>query len=275
MQHRNTATYLKDRSGFSLLELVLVLFIMGVVAAMAFPRLMPLILFSTTEGSARHLSSYGRAVMAHASLTGDEVYVYVDLGEQEYWTEVVTYPDPEEGEGEMPDEDQMEKLEQYRAMQDMSDDEIRDKLVSGDFDDLDFDSDLADLQMHDKFERFARRAMKARAENVKHDESFLDEIGGLFDEEDEFSLDDELEPVNKELKDPVLERYRFPEDAWISDIQIDGGEPDDEVIEIPMTALGLSQEVRFFVTGTSGDIFTVIWDPVSSTTNVRAGEERL
>lgn len=264
----------EDRSGFTLIELVLVLFMMGVIAAMAIPRLMPLILFSTTEGAARHLSSYGRAVMAQASLTGDEVTVFVDLQEQEYWTIQVSYPDPNDLEGE-PEEDQLAKLEKYRAMSDLSNEELEEQLLSGQLGDAaEIDSDLADFQMSDKFERFSRRAMKARAMNVKHDQSFLDEIGGLFDDEDKFSLEDEPKPEERELKDPVLERYRFPEDAWITDIEVDGARADGNVVEIQMSALGLSQEVRFFIAGTSGDVYTVIWDPIAGTSNVKSGEER-
>ena len=52
-----------------------------------------------------------------------------------------------------------------------------------------------------------------------------------------------------------------------------GGAPYNRgVVEVPITPLGLDQEVRFFVRNDDRDYFTVIWDPISGSTNVISGK---
>ena len=267
----------RPHAGFTLLEIVVVVFIIGVVSAIAVPQLLPIISSTTLEGSARHLAGYGRAVTAQAAMTRQDITVYFDLNSQEYYSVAIIYPDPEGGEGEgEPTEDQMAMLEEFRrsgeeptpeAMSQMLADGKLDAFGEG------FDPAALDQQMSTKFDRFAREATMRRAKNVKHDGGILDGVGDLF--EDNFSLEKEIEPEYKEYTDPVLERTRLPDGVFIESVVIGGSAYNKGEVELPLTPLGLEQEVRMFVRNEDSDYMTVIWDPISGSTNVLGGRVTL
>ena len=76
--------------GFTLVELAVVVGIVALLLAVAIPQLVPSILFSTLEGSARHLAGYGRAAMAHAVITHERLTIRIELtpedgAPQQYW----------------------------------------------------------------------------------------------------------------------------------------------------------------------------------------------
>jgi prepilin-type N-terminal cleavage/methylation domain-containing protein len=268
------------QAGFTLLELALVVFLIGLVAAMTVPQLMPIIAFSELEGTARHIAGYGRGAMAHSALLRDRVVVRVDLKEQEiYAVHWIIEETEEEKKLREEEPDQLAKLAQLkekgiRSAEDLDKSMLQGgelgSLLSGD--DGAFDEELAGYQMSDKFNAFSRQALESRAENIKHDESFLEGVGDIFGEEDVFDLD-EKEPIEEELGDPILRRTKLREGVTITGVDLDGEHISKGVVEIEFTVLGLAQKAVFYVENEDGDAFTVLWDPVSGRTNIFPGLE--
>jgi len=262
-------------AGFTLIELALVVFIIGILAAVAYPRLGYIIAYSELESGARRLANYGRAAMAEAAMMRQEMKIVFDLHEQQYYAMRLVYPEANEGEmameGEAPgDEDQLSKLMEYRQRQDLSAEDLADMLSEGGLPE-DFDPEAADAQMSDRFNRFALQTLRTRAKNVIHDEGLFEDAD-IFDDR-EFSVGDDLEPVEEEVSLPVLARSSIPEGAAIESVEIDGEVKSRGKVEVPLTPLGLQSEVRIYISNEDGDVFTVRWDPVSNTTNVTEGRE--
>ncbi len=275
--------------GFTLLELTVVIFLIAIMAALAFPRLVDVMSFSELEGEARHLAAYGRAAVAEASLFREDVVVRFDLDRQEYWSVKLVYPEPEsgEGEGEQPP-DQMELLSKMRGQSGMSGADLSGMLTAarmkaaaspgGKLDGMPdgFDDEAANTQMGDKFDRFARRVLEERAKNVKQDQGLLDEIGPLFDKQDKFHLSlDEEEPEEVELADATLQRVLLTEGVRIESVIIDGAASNRGTVEVRLSPLGLSSEIGFYVVNDDGDYYTVVWDPVTGGTNIYDGKQNV
>lgn len=258
----------RNRRGFTLIELMVVILLIGLISAITFPQLLPLIYFSELEGSARHLASYGRNVIAQAMFMRDPHTVRFDLSDQEYFTVHLIYPE-EEKENEEEIADQLAMLQDFSASKGFASlkDEGSDSIGS------DFDQELAAEQFNDRFAKFARRGTEARAENVKHEESFLDEAGDLFDEEDEFDLEDTEEPVEEELADPLLQRTRLPGDTRIESVTVNGKRFTTGLVEVEITTLGLATKVGFHLVNSDNEYFTVVWDPLLNETKWSSGKE--
>lgn len=267
-----------SRAGFTLFELMAVMFIIGLIMAVAVPQLMPAIMYSEHQGAARHLSTYGRAVIAQATMMHEDLTVRFDLDEQELYTVRWLPPLTEETEGEADvdpamQEDQLDLFEEARRNSDLSPQEWSEKLADGDLGDMgeNFDPEALDVQMNDRFNLFARRALLARAKNVVHEEDILDGVD-IFDSQD-LDLDKEDEPEEEEIFDHVLSRVRFRGDIQIESVEVDGENSSSGVVEVGLTSLGLDSEVRIFVSNPDREYFTVTWDPISGTTNIFEGHE--
>jgi prepilin-type N-terminal cleavage/methylation domain-containing protein len=269
-----------QKNGFTLIELAVVVFIIGVVMAVATPRLLPTLIFSEHRAAAHQLGDYGRAVMAKAALAGDRFTVYFNLDDQEIWTVQWVVPDPEALEGEVdPDylnelsgmrnnglssEDMASLMAQKRYGEDADLSNIDpDKLAQ--FSEIDLEK--AEEQFNDKFFKFAMRRTLARAENVKHDE-LLEDVN-LF--ADEFSLEPEDEPIPQELTDPILQRMSMPEGIYIAGAVIEGQYYERGEIELEISPLGLDDKVWFHVVNQDGDYFTVFWNPINNSSLVFEG----
>lgn len=267
---------MRRAGGFTLIELSVVIFLIALISAIAFPQLAPVIMFTELEGEARHLSNYGRAAIAESTLFREDITVRFDLDNQEYYCIRIVYPEPESEEGE-PEEDQMALFSQLRGSG-LSSADISGALagarMQGDTLGLPdgFDDEAANRQLSDKFDRFARRVLEERAKNVKQEESLLDEIGPLFDPEDEFSLD-LAEPEEQELMDPALQRVLLSPTVRLESVIIDGAAQSRGVAEVKLSPLGLSSEVGFYLVNDDEDYFTVIWDPLTGGTNILDGKQ--
>ena len=278
IRHRRTCR--AAQAGFTLLELALVVFLIGLVAAMAVPQLIPIIAFSELEGSARHIAGYGRGAMAHSALLRDRVVVRVDLKTQEiYAVHWIIEETEEEKKLREEEPDQLAKLAQLKEKGIRSAADLDKSLLQGgelgsllSGDDGAFDEELAGYQMTDKFNTFARQALESRAENIKHDESFLEDVGNIIGEEEVFELDEKA-PVEEELGDPILRRMKLSESVTITGVDLDGQYISKGIVEIEFTVLGLAQKAIFYIENEDGDAFTVLWDPVSGRTNIFPGKE--
>ena len=265
----------KSDGGFTLVEMTVVVFLIAIVAAIAMPQLLPVIAFSEIEGEARHLANWGRAAMAHATLMREEITVYIDLDQQLYYATYMKYPDQNTAEGE--NQDQMAMLNEFKKSSGMDSSQISGILSGRGIDPAlqaqlpkGFDIAKAQQQQADEFDRYCRKSLEARAKNVHQDQSFLDEIGPLFDKE--FTLEGESqEPVEETLDDPVVEKTKVNDGLRITEVSVGGEVSSGGVIEIQMSPLGLTSYVGFHVSNEDGDTYTVYWDPVTGGANVVEG----
>lgn len=242
----------------------MIVLIVGVIAAVAFPQLLPLLIYSELEAEARRLAHYGSGVVAEAALFGTELTVSIDLDAQEYFAVRMVYPAADEEETE----DHLATLSNVRASGDFSASDIsqmlsgqtdRDRRLAGALP-ADFDPAEADMQMADRFTARHRQLLYVRAQNVKHDAGFLREIGPLF--EREFSLS-WVEPYEEEVAGPILSRYRMPETVRIDAVRLENSVHTSGLVEIPVSPLGLENKVTLYVRNEDGDYHTVSWNPLT------------
>ena len=271
-------THNEREPGFTLLELGIVVFLIAIISAVAFPQLLPAIAFSQLEGQARHLANYGRSVVAQAMMLRQDLTIYFDLDQQEYYTIRLEYPETAEGEVEAEAPDQMAMLEEMRGSG-MSPDDLGAMLSESRTSGTalqglpdGFSDEAVNQQLGDKFNRFARSALEARAKNVKQEAGFLEEIGPLFNPDDDFSLE-ETEPTLVEITDPVLARTRLGDNVRLETVVIEGAAYSRGVAELKLSSLGLADKVWFYLVNDDQEYYTVVWDPVTGGANVYPGRQ--
>lgn len=273
---------LSNETGFTLMELLMVIAIISVAMALALPNLMPAIVASEFESTARHLAAYGRGSMAHCALYQKRLTIHVDLNEQEYWA--MTVPDPAaslfqmEGEGESDLDKKNAAITDEKAKEKKS---FFSSSLSGPKTRKEKEREKRKIaEAFSEFDRFAAANMFDKAENVKHDSGFLDDIGPDLDQI--MSDLDEVKIVSEpeEVSDPMLERTnlmgdRFSKEQgiYIQSIEIGNESHSDGEVEISVTPVGLKEKVVFYLTNEDGEYLTIVWDAISGDARIFEGEE--
>ncbi len=252
--------------GFTLLEMVVVVAIIGMIVAVAMPQLLPAIAVSNLEGAARHLAAYGQAAVAEAAIGREVITAKFDLRKGEYWCEHLVIE--EEG---ILDEDE-EKDGQEADGQDSSAEDIMGLLGGGG---LDAKEDPEQAQervdaLSEKFNELVRSRLERRAKLVEH-EGMLSEIDPLADVRD-FSLDEEEQEI-EEIAWGLLERTTFPEGVRIESMEVGGEQHSSGEVTIEIDPLGLAQPITFYLTNEDKDYFTVTWDAIAGSLVERGKQE--
>lgn len=273
-----------------MVELAIVITIVGVLAAIAAPQLMPAILMTRLEGGARHVAGFGRAATAYAALMRETITLKFDLDQQQYWAiRIKTRTDDffeddtnSEGAGTVAPETSGKGAS--GKSRDGGGADFLSMLgvgaapagaggmaggvggavpgaPGGVMSDADF--------MRQRFDQFARMQMMSRAKQVKR-EGILDEIGPLF--EKKFSLDDE-ESEEAEVQDPLLARTDLPEGVVIETLWVGSAQHGKGAVDIEVSPLGLYEPVAFYLKNEDGDYFTVEWDPITGGAHVARGKQ--
>lgn len=236
---------------------MVVLGLIAVILAVSLPQLMPAILFSRLEGSARHLSGYGRSAMAHAALMQERITVRIDFEKQEYWT--LRWKDPEDGglfEGGLFDDS--------RTEEDRAQDRTLDLLAGGEGG---VDAKAEELQR--RFDRFAMMGLRSRSKHVRQ-EGVLSDIGPLFEKEFTLDTSDEEESL-EEVRTTLLERTQMPEGVVIASVRLGSQEWVKGVVDIEITPTGLTDVAVFQVKDESDNYYTVEWDPITGGARIYEG----
>jgi len=256
----------RARDGYTLIELVFVVFIIALVLSIAMPRFMPAMLYSQLEGSARHLANYGRSAVAYSAMNREPITVRFDLEKGEYWC--LRYPLDEMA---LPSQPKINKMfdddkDKAATHEEKTNINIQELVASGATQDITDASMDAMYQLDMAF----RHSLEAQAKNVPHD-GLLDEIGPLF--EKEFTLDKEGKDQREEVSDALLDHGKLPEGIVLDSILLGGEELAKGPIDIEVTPLGLSQAVSFFLKGPDNQYYTVAWDPITGGAHLAPGKE--
>lgn len=269
--------------GFTLVEMLLVMAVIALMAMIALPQLMPTILLSRLDGAARHVAGYGRAAMAEATLMRETIIVKLDLTNQEYWAvrrvekAASIFDEEQKDEKNKTATDKKKKNSRDTSRKQTGGNDGRNNdflnlLGYGRSEKQGATSDEngmteADM-MRKQFDRFVQTQMLARSKQVKRG-GILDEIGPLFDKK--FSLEDEKE-TEEEVTDPLLSRTSLPDGVVIESVRVGGANYTKGEVTIEITALGLSDQVTFYLKGEDESYYTVVWDPITGNVHIEKGK---
>jgi len=257
------------RAGFTLIELVVVVAIMATVLALAAPKLLPVLMYSTHEGAARRLANYGTAAMAEAALQGETLIFKFDFDEQAYWIERLPEPPNEDEEREKEDAAQdagvpaddaeLERLAREEMSKELPQSGKRTEAGSKVLDEQ-------AKRMLDKSRKRDRKLLGARADRVKQDEEVLP---ASQQEKNKRKAPGEEDAEPEEVRSMLLARTRLPEEVQLVLVEIGGEEAKKGAGEFEITPAGIELEAKFFLMNTEGRTFVVTWDPVTGSTSFK------
>lgn len=265
--------------GYTLVELMFVIFILALIMSISMPRLMPAMLSSQLEGSARHIANYGRSAVAYSAMNHEPVTVRFDLSNREYYA--LRWADEQyglesgmesaglsgiEGKNSVGLTVREDKQANGLSTGTTSDLPIEDLIAQGTAEDLEANREEVQYELDRSFER----SLIAQARSVPQ-RSLLDTNDLL---EKEFSLTTkEKEEQREEVQDVLLEHSYLPDEITIESIVLSGEVFSEGVIEIEITPIGLSESVAFVVRGPKDEYFTVEWDPITGGAHMMRGKE--
>ncbi|MCC6797656.1 MAG: prepilin-type N-terminal cleavage/methylation domain-containing protein [Candidatus Hydrogenedentes bacterium] len=269
----------RDVRGYTLIELMFVVFILALLMSISMPKLMPAMLSSQLEGSARHIANYGRSAVAYSAMNHEPITVRFDLVNREYyglrWTEEQYGLESGiesaglsgiEGKNSVGLTVREDKQANGLSTGTTSDLPIEDLIAQGTAEDLEANREEVQYELDRSFER----SLIAQARSVPQ-QSLLDTNDLL---EKEFSLTtEEKEEQREEVQDILLEHSYLPDEITIESIVLGGEVFSEGVIDIEITPIGLSESVAFVVRGPKDEYFTVEWDPITGGAHLMRGKE--
>lgn len=268
----------RDTRGYTLIELMFVVFILALLLSIAMPRLMPAMLSTQLEGAARHIANYGRSAVAYSAMNHEPITVRFDFANREYyclrWTEDQYGLDSSmdsaglsgiEGKNNIGltlSEDKQADGLSTGTNNELS---INDLITTGTAEDLEANRDEVQYELDRTFDR----SLIAQARGVPQ-QSMLDTDDML---EKEFSLSlKEDEEQREEVQDALLDHGYLPNEIAIESIMINGIQYSEGQVDVEITPIGLSQSVEFTVRGPKDEYFTVEWDPITGGAHMMRGK---
>jgi len=267
------------RNGFTLIELMVVIAIMAGVIAMAAPRLLPVLLYSTHEGAARRLANYGTAAVAEAAFDKEKLTFKFDFETQEYWLERMPEPPVDEKEaarntqledeskdrkGLPKDDAELERMAQTELARELPEGGKRSPEALKVLDEQ-------SQRMMVASNKRARSVIGAQASRVKQDEKALPR-SQREGQKKEDPARKKIEP--EEIKGPLLGRNRLPEEITLVMASIGEKEISKDVFEVEIPPTGLEVETKFWLMNGEGKTFVVTWDPATGQTRLAEGESK-
>ena len=256
-----------NRRGFTLIELMVVIVLIGMLASVAAPRLLPLITITEHQNEARHLVGFGRAAMAHAAMTHENIVVRIDLDMQRYWVELQpdVYEDPDDISTDPFADDDDWIPEDGIDLREASQTILMGEDVEQEYTDEEDQTKILERQrnnMQKEFSSMAQNALFARAKRVRHQDDDLFDKEELFDDDlygDKYGDEPGTNPVNN----PLLSPHSLIESLFIDSIYIGEEEYTKGIVDLEISPLGLDTGVAMVLINEDSDIFVVQWDPLT------------